>query len=378
MAQSTVESVGLALDTDGSRIAALLPEAWQDKARALGAFRRARLGELAQIRDVAILKRLRGCGAWFEWMCRELRRQWLPEPLSPVLASCWSGRRIRLIDATMLSEPGLTGSQWPLHYSVDFPSLRADELIVSPRVEGETLKRFTLSEGDIVVADRGFAKPAGVAHVAAGGGAVVVRMNLLTLPLFECSGVATDQGKARTAWVRIDVLKLVRTLGAGQCASWPATVHHSKRAVVGRLCAVKNSAASAQKARERVRRESQRGGSQLQAETLEAADYVLVFTTAARGVCRGRDHGALPCALADRACIQAPEVINRPGALEKARPRGRAGVATGQTARSAHQRCSACERRAFFPLGRAKTASSWQSSQPRRPIIAPACGASSR
>ena len=378
MAQSTVESVGLALDTDGSRITALLPEAWQDKARALGAFRRARLGELAQIRDVAILKRLRGCGAWFEWMCRELRRQWLPEPLSPVLASCWSGRRIRLIDATMLSEPGLTGSQWPLHYSVDFPSLRADEVIVSPRVEGETLKRFTLSEGDIVVADRGFAKPAGVAHVAAGGGAVVVRMNLLTLPLFECSGVATDQGKARTAWVRIDVLKLVRTLGAGQCASWPATVHHSKRAVVGRLCAVKNSAASAQKARERVRRESQRGGSQLQAETLEAADYVLVFTTAARGVCRGRDHGALPCALADRACIQAPEVINRPGALEKARPRGRAGVATGQTARSAHQRCSACERRAFFPLGRAKTASSWQSSQPRRPIIAPACGASSR
>ena len=89
----------------------MLPEAWQDKARALGAFRRARLGELAQIRDVAILKRLRGCGAWFEWMCRELRRQWLPERLSPVLASCWSGRRIRLIDATMLSEPGLTGSR---------------------------------------------------------------------------------------------------------------------------------------------------------------------------------------------------------------------------------------------------------------------------
>ena len=69
MAPSTLESVGLALDTDGSRITALLPEAWQDKARALGAFRRARLGELAQIRDVAILKRLRGCGAWFEWIC---------------------------------------------------------------------------------------------------------------------------------------------------------------------------------------------------------------------------------------------------------------------------------------------------------------------
>ena len=92
MAQARRESVGLALDSDWSRIEALLPEAWQDKARELGAFRRARgladastllrvllihlaqgcglretaerarLGGLAQISDVAILKRLRGCG----------------------------------------------------------------------------------------------------------------------------------------------------------------------------------------------------------------------------------------------------------------------------------------------------------------------------
>ena len=313
MARTNAEAVGASLNADWSRIEALLPQAWQEKARELGAFRRARgvadagtllrvmlihlaqgcglresaeraqLGGLAQISDVAILKRLRGCGDWFEWMCRELRRQWLPEPLTPVLASCWSGHRIRLIDGTMVSEPGLTGSQWRLHYSVDFPSLRADEVIVSTRAEGETFKRFTLTEGDIVVADRGFANPAGVAHVVAGGGAVVVRMNLVTLPLFERPGALTDQdqdqGKARTTLVRIDVLKLVRTLSPSQCASWPATAHHNKRPIVGRLCAVKKSAASAQKARERVRRESQRGGSQLQPETLEAADYVLVFTT---------------------------------------------------------------------------------------------------
>ena len=311
MAQARRESVGLALDSDWSRIEALLPEAWQDKARELGAFRRARgladastllrvllihlaqgcglretaerarLGGLAQISDVAILKRLRGCAAWFEWMCLALRRQWLPQPLAPVLDACWSGHRIRLIDGTMVSEPGATGSQWRLHYSVDFPSLRADEVIVSTRADGETLRRFTLTEGDIGVADRGFANSAGVAHVQAGGGAVVVRTNWVTLPLFECSGVPSElhQDRARPAPVRIDVLALVRTLSPGQCASWPVTVHHNKRVISGRLCAVKKSAASAQKARERVRRESQRGGSQLQPETLEAADYVLVFTT---------------------------------------------------------------------------------------------------
>jgi len=52
----------------------------------------------------------------------------------------------------------------------------------------------------------------------------------------------------------------------------------------GRLCVVRRSAAAAAKARERVRRESQRGGCKLRPETLEAADYVFVFTTLADDV----------------------------------------------------------------------------------------------
>lgn len=49
--------------------------------------------------------------------------------------------------------------------------------------------------------------------------------------------------------------------------------------ITGRLCIIRKSEAAAAKARERVRRESQRGGSTLQPQTLEAAQYVFVFTT---------------------------------------------------------------------------------------------------
>ena len=49
--------------------------------------------------------------------------------------------------------------------------------------------------------------------------------------------------------------------------------------IPGRLCALKKSVAAAQKARQRAQRESQRNGAQLRPETLEAADYVFVFTT---------------------------------------------------------------------------------------------------
>lgn len=283
------------LDEDWSVVQALLPVGWELKARELGALRRGRAiadastllrvmlihlaqgcglretaaraheGGLASVSDVAILKRLKGCGEWFKWMSEGLRQRWLPE--FPVLASAWQGRRVRLVDGTMVSEPGNTGSQWRLHYSVGIPALNCDEVIVTPPSEGETLKRFTVTAGDILIGDRGYAHSAGIAHVVARKGDVIIRTNLVTLPLYDARGV------------RLEPLPLLRTLQVGHYAHWPVWVRHDKRLIAGRLCAVKKSAAAAHKARQRVLRESQRGGSQVRAETLEAADYVFVFTT---------------------------------------------------------------------------------------------------
>lgn len=297
MGVKAIPSAVPGLTDDWATLEALLPPQWQAKARELGAFKRgrvipdaqtllrlmmihltqgcglrqtaelARLGGIASVSDVAILKRLRNCGDWFEWMCCEMRALWLPAPLRPALASCWADRRIRLVDGSMVSEPGVTGSQWRLHYAIDLPSLRADEVIVSSRQEGETLKRFTFKPAEIVVADRGFANPPGVAHVHQAGAAVVVRMNLVTLPLYDEAGH------------RLDVLDCVRSLDKGQCAAWPARVKQGRQSIAGRLCAVRKSDAASHKAQARVRRESQRCGTAVQPQTLEAAGYVLVFTT---------------------------------------------------------------------------------------------------
>lgn len=49
--------------------------------------------------------------------------------------------------------------------------------------------------------------------------------------------------------------------------------------IVGRLCAIKKSEAASRIGQQRVRRESQRGGSHLRPQTLEAAGYVFVFAT---------------------------------------------------------------------------------------------------
>ena len=291
---------GERLEEDWELVQDLLPEGWQAKARELGALRRGRgiadaatllrvmlihlaqgcglretavraqEGGLARVSDVAILKRLRGCGEWFKWMAEGLRQKWLPE--FPAAAATWQHRRVRLVDGTMVSEPGDTGSQWRLHYAIGVPALNCDEVILTGPREGETLKRFTVAGGDILIGDRGYAHPGGIASVVARGGDVIIRTNLVTLPLCDAGGA------------RLDPLPYLRRLRVGQCGQWPVWVRADKRLLAGRLCAVKKSVAAAQRARQRVLRESQRGGHRVRPETLEAAEYVFVFTTLAEEV----------------------------------------------------------------------------------------------
>lgn len=284
------------LDEDWLVVQSMLPQGWEGKARELGAFRRGRAipdaatllrvmlihlaqgcglretavrakqGGLASLSDVAILKRLRACGEWFKWMSEGLRQQWLPE--FPMQAQAWQGRRVRLVDGTVVSEPGDTGSQWRLHYAVGLPALNCDEVIITKSSDGETLKRFTVERGDILIGDRGYAHRAGIAHVVRHGGDVIIRTNLVTLPLLNASGV------------RVDPLLALRTLRVGECGDWRVCVQgDGKQLIEGRLCAVKKSEAAAHKAQRRVQRESQRSGSTMRPETLEAASYVFVFST---------------------------------------------------------------------------------------------------
>jgi hypothetical protein len=290
-----------ALGEDWQIIESLLPAGWMEMARELGAIRRARgfadarallqvmlihlaegcglretaaraaLAGLADVTDVALLKRLKSCERWFEWLGQQLR-----EPLRPLERGAQDGmpplpgtRRLRVVDGSVVREPGPTGSQWRLHYAIGLPGLQCQEVHLRPSSDGETLKRFSVQPGDIFIADRGYAHPGGVAYVTQNSADVIVRLNLVTLPLY---GPRSAQ--------RWDILAHVRALAAGEARSWQVSVRpKDAEPIVGRLCAVRKSAAAAAKARERVRRESQRGEHELRPETLEAADYVFVFTT---------------------------------------------------------------------------------------------------
>src|SRR5208282_1820199 len=135
---------------------------------------RAQQAGLADLSDVALLKRLRKSKPWLRQLCCSLFAEralsW-----SPCGAPSW-----RLIDASLVSEPGKAGSQWRVHYSLRWPSLECDYFKLTP-VEGsghgESLYQFPFAAGDAVLADGGYCHAEALSEVARQGAFFTVRLN---------------------------------------------------------------------------------------------------------------------------------------------------------------------------------------------------------
>jgi len=283
---------GARLDEDWAVIESLLPPGWEEAARQTGALRRergfagpgallrvllmhlvdgcslretaarAQAGGLAHVSDVALLKRLRGCGEWFCWMAEQISLH-----LSSASGEVIAGRRVRLVDATVVCEPGATGSTWRLHYMIDLTTLACEQVEVTSPEEGESLTRYDVKPGDVLMADRGLAHRRGIRHVVDRGGDVVVRTNLSNIPLENPQG-----GEFK-------LLPRLRKLVVGRAAAWPAAMREGREVVSVRVCAIKKSAEQTRTEHKRISRRASKKGVETKAETLEMAGYVVVLTT---------------------------------------------------------------------------------------------------
>lgn len=284
-------------EDDWEVLKSFLPMGWQEKARELGALRRcrkfgdaevllrtllihladgcslretavrARQGRLVSVSDVALLKRLKGSGEWLRWMAARLMEHWGSQPPRAFFGHHF---RIRLIDSSTISEPGSTGTDWRVHYSIGFPSLQCDEVYVSSPEVGESFKLFSVRPGDLFMGDRGFARRAGLRHVVDNGGDVLVRMHSNALPLMKNEGTP------------FSLLEHLRTLNGTQLGDWDVRMADGGKIIPGRVCALKKNKRATEKARRKALRDAARKGRKVKPETLEAAAYVFVFTTLER------------------------------------------------------------------------------------------------
>jgi len=286
-----------AMDEDWDLLASFFPARWREMAEQTGALKglrqdkceekflrtllihlgcgcslretvvRAREARLADLSDVALLKRLRKSGDWLHHLCLGLfaeRGLNLSQEGEP---------KLRLIDASIIKEPGPTGSLWRVHYSLDWPSLRCGFFRLTATEgegTGESLCHFPLTAGEYLLADRGYSNATSIHYAAERKAFLTVRLNPQGLR------IADPQGRP------FDLLKHLSTVKkAKRVAFWPVKIpgRTEKGAISGRICVIRKSKAAIEQAKRKLRRKASKNGTELQSETLIFAEYVMVFTT---------------------------------------------------------------------------------------------------
>jgi hypothetical protein len=225
---------------------------------------RARELGLAQISSVALFKRLRRAQKWLQGLTQHLLRA----QQKKLGRFNWPCRyRLRIIDASNIQEPGSTGTDWRLHYSIRLPELTCDYFELTDDQGGEKLGRYAFAQEELVLVDRGYSHRAGVAHVIQSGAKVLVRWNPSVFPLQQAGGKP------------LDLLPWLRPLAEGQTAELKVQFVWNDQTYPLRLCAVRKSKLEASRALRRAQLKARKNGHHAQAEALELTPYVLVLTS---------------------------------------------------------------------------------------------------
>ena len=222
---------------------------------------------IADVSDVALLKRLRRAEEWFKALAGALFRE-----SGMSIPRCAKQVRMRLVDGTIVKEPGKTGSQWRFHYRLQIPKLICDSFKLLPangEGVGESFEHFPVNKNDCVIGDRGYSTARGIRYITDQQGHVIVRVNTAALKFHHYLGAP------------FDLLKAIGSLLVfGQLQEWSVVIPCPDSGhIEGGVCAIRKSEHAIQLALKKLRREASKKQKILQPETLEYAQYVIVFTT---------------------------------------------------------------------------------------------------
>jgi len=212
-----------------------------------------------RLTDTAIHKRLKACVPWLKVLLSRL----IGAAAEPLIAG---HLRFVIVDGSTVQAPGATGTQYRLHLALDLVQMAWCYSVVTDEHTGEQLTHFPLQDGDVVVADRGYNQVEPWLALADRGVGLVVRYNPHGIKLFTLAG----QPLALDA-------ELAATVSAG---CWPVRVRNKQGEYLeGYLHAQRLPPAAATEARRRARASAQQAGRQIQARTLQLAEWVLIWTT---------------------------------------------------------------------------------------------------
>ena len=230
---------------------------------------RAKLAGIADVSDVALLKRLQCSESWLKELSLCLLRErgafsQLPAEIKSV--------QMRLVDGTYVKEPGKTGSQWRIHYSLKLPNLQCDYFKQTENEgekTGESFKQFPAKKGDCIIGDRGYSTAQGITYLDKKGAYSLVRVNTSSLALYS------------TANAKFDLLKAVADLkDEYSIGQWSVMISEDgKNFISGRVCVIRKSNLAAEQAIKKLKEKASKKQKSLKQKTIEFARYIIIFTT---------------------------------------------------------------------------------------------------
>jgi hypothetical protein len=219
---------------------------------------------IAEVSDVALMKRLKAAADWLEALCRSVFSR-----LAETLAPGTPADAIRIIDASRIAAPG--GRAWRLHMCYAPRQGRMVDATITPLTQGERLDRMAVQPGEIRLGDRGYPQPDGLRAMVDGGANVLVRLTWNSLRLVDPDGGVLD-------WRR--VFKDAAVHGTLDLAVHVVKPRGEYQPLPMRLILIRKPPAAAARARVQARRASRKDQRRrTDPRTLAAADYVMLLTS---------------------------------------------------------------------------------------------------
>lgn len=218
---------------------------------------------LADISNVALLNRLRGCGDWLGVLIGRV--------LAGAAPAASRGRLIRIVDATAVPQAGPAARKaskvWRIHSAFDLPGERFGHFELTDESGGERLDRIPVVRGEIRLADRAYLQPDRIGAVLAAGADIVIRAGWKSARWLDARGEP------------LDLVALLCQAKDGLIDQPIGIARKGAAPLALRLVAIKKPAQAAAEARRKARRNAQREGRSLSTATLTAADWVILVTS---------------------------------------------------------------------------------------------------
>lgn len=237
--------------------------------------------DLASVSDVALFYRLAGSADWMQHLCERLLAKVCAT--SGLDSTAPPARPLRIVDGSLLHGPGKQA--WRLHLCYDPAAGRIQEAAITPLKEGERLQRLDVEPGEVRIADRGFAQPAGIKAVLDAGADLLVRLTWNSVKLETPEGQALDWMALFARASREGVVDCRVRLCKARGAFEPVGL----RLVV--LRKPPEAALKARRAAERASRKDQR--KRVDERTLAAAEHLVLLTSLDEASLTAQEVGSL-------------------------------------------------------------------------------------